>query len=68
MSVFRLLYNLRERWDSKEEENLRKWEKNVELLSQKGKEYQDKINKYEVIIKCKSTRKIKICSDLVYLN
>ncbi|RIA92550.1 hypothetical protein C1645_820571 [Glomus cerebriforme] len=43
----KLLYNLRERWDSKEEEGLRLWKRNMHLLSQKGKEYQDRIIKLE---------------------
>ncbi|EXX58706.1 uncharacterized protein OCT59_017508 [Rhizophagus irregularis] len=43
----KLLYNLRKSWDSKEEEELRKWEKNMDLLLQKGKEYQDRIMKLE---------------------
>jgi hypothetical protein len=59
MFIFRLLYNLRERWNLKEEEELRKWKKNMELLSQKGKEYQDRIIKLEVIIKRKLARKLK---------
>ncbi|GBC03606.1 hypothetical protein RclHR1_05200017 [Rhizophagus clarus] len=43
----KLLYNLRKSWDSKEEEELRKWKKNMDLLSQKGKEYGDRIIKLE---------------------
>jgi hypothetical protein len=44
----RLLHNLRKCWNSKEEEEIRKWKKNMTLLIQKGKEYQDRIIKLEV--------------------
>lgn len=56
---FRLLYNLRKSWDSKEEEELRKWEKNMDLLLQKGKEYQDRIMKLEVITNMQTNFTIK---------
>lgn len=62
---FRLLYNLRKSWDSKEEEELRKWEKNMDLLLQKGKEYQDRIMKLEVITNMQTNFTIKIFPNLI---
>ncbi|CAG8627820.1 7075_t:CDS:2, partial [Funneliformis caledonium] len=39
-----LLSNLRCRWNSKEQQKLQEWKKNTQLLSEKGKEYQNRLS------------------------
>ncbi|CAG8523352.1 12232_t:CDS:2 [Ambispora gerdemannii] len=47
IKLSRLLSNLRDNWDSMEEQKLREWRKNTDTLTQKGCEYQDRLSRLE---------------------
>ncbi|KAG9300982.1 hypothetical protein G9A89_018934 [Geosiphon pyriformis] len=45
--IRRVLSNSRRNWDLIEEQKLREWKKNTTLLTQKGREYQDRLTRLE---------------------